>query len=272
MEMEKLGAYIVLFYMLATALAVASLRRRTFSAPRWIAPSWWDLSIVYAICNAVSCVLLMFIHKGTDILYTYWTAQIIDYRQYPTINLTLLLLAPIPLATWFTTVVLRWLRSSAITAARRETVRNRRWGLAPALRLDHGTTLPVQFRSHDFTRIDLSDDDVVREVARSQWQAIIDNAAGHGDMAAALTAQEQFLDVHLKSLPRQQAERIRSIYQDASMPHAGELKRITTEHRKQTEQRQERRAYTLRNIRQNTWLFVAAIAVAIILRVIWLFS
>lgn len=271
-NMDKFGAYIAVLYMLGAGLAAASIRWRTFSDPSWITPSLLRRSLAYALCNGVSCVLLVLLIRGSAALYTYWTGQTFNYPHDPAINLALLLLAPVPLATWFTTMLLGWLHSSATSAARYDTVRHRKNGLTPPLRLNPGTALPAQFRSHDFSSVDLSDDEMVRELAHTHWRAINDAAASHGDATPALTARAQLLEAHLGSLPAQQAERIRGIYETASMPHAAELTRITAEHRKQRKQRLQRRAFTLRNIRRNTWLLIAVIGVASILRLIWLFS
>ncbi|HEX7991301.1 MAG TPA: hypothetical protein VF513_14210, partial [Stenotrophomonas sp.] len=105
-NMDKFAAYIILFYMLSAGLAGASIRWRSFSDPDWIAPSLLRRSLAYALCNGVSCFVLLLLLMGSTALYTYWTGQTIRYPRDPAINLALLLLAPVPLAIWFTTVLL----------------------------------------------------------------------------------------------------------------------------------------------------------------------
>lgn len=270
--METIGAFVVLLYFATTALAAIFLRTNIWISKRWISPSLLARCSIYALSNGLACLLLLLLLGGAINLYTHLTGQTMHYRQPPAINLAIVLLAPIPLAAWFTRKALRWLRSTAEKAIRKERVLYRSWGITPPLRLKPGTAMPASFRQNDFSRIDLNDDEMVREIARTHWQAINDATASRGDVTSVLAAQAKFLGPHLKELPPQQAEHIRHIYHEAGAPHAREHSRINDTLRDQESQLKERRTYFLGNMRRNTIMLAWAFLIAVILRLIILFT
>lgn len=269
--MEQVGAYIILIYIAGTLLGFGHLRWN-LSSKHWIAPTLVDRALTYALCNGIACVVMMLIIQSGNSLYTHWTGNTVAYRQHQALTIALVLLAPVPLAVWLTAVTLRRLRATAVEAARASAVHDRRTGFRPPLRLKPGTALPTTFRSQDFSRIDTNDDEVIREVARSHWQAINDTAASHGDIAPMLAAQARFLESHAASLPAEQAAHVHRIYEEASIPHAAELSRIADAQSTQAEELQARRNQRLKNTRWTVLLLSGVIIGAIILKVIRLLS
>lgn len=155
----------------------------------------------------------------------------------------LLIAGPVPLAVAIFRFLLRCQRRS-----RRRTLKVlRRNGVLPPIVPLPGTPSPIPYRADGFDALDLRDDEIVRELARSHWQAINHAVASNGDADAAHAAQFRFLDQHLAQLDPVLAKHVRDVYVGASVEPSRELARIASLKREQARDLRDRRENFLRH-------------------------
>lgn len=243
--MDRFSHAVIAIYLVSGLVAFAAYVYPP-SAPNLDHPvdwrRWFNRILGYAYCNFLSCMFSPVIIGALVKPYRWLGGPTLSIRDTPWSS-ALLVVGPIPLALVFFHFLLRFQRSR-----RRRTIKAlRRSGLLPPIVPLPGTPSPVPYRAHDFGALDLHDDDIVRELARTHWQAINHAAASSGDVDAALQAQHRFLDTHVPCLDPALAAHVREVYADASVAPARELARIASLKKEQAVDMLHRRKRFLQN-------------------------
>ena len=110
-------------------------------------------------------------------------------------------------------------------------------------------------RGSDFEKVDLRDEEMVRELARGHWKSISNAMATYGNVEEAAARQSEFLDKHLSALDPALARRVKVVYMEAGTPFLKEMARVAKVQRKQTEDLLARRELFMRNVKRSLWLF-----------------
>lgn len=253
---------ILFLYVAVGALGAIAFFGYPIRQPDLDNPSDWRRAIArllgYAVCNLAACLVLLLL---VDPLKALWTAL---GGTTPTIppespwRLALLLLAPIPFALAFFSLLLRFNRW--IYRNRRGSLR--RAGLVPEPRVRPDTPPMASYRATNFSTLDLQDDEIVRELARGHWQAMQHAVASGADVTVAQTAQRRFLDEHLAKLEPAVAAHAREVYTAASVAPSREMARVSALQLDKTAAMLKRR----KRVRRNYVFIVLLLFVSIIVK------
>lgn len=228
--MDVAVTWIIGCYLIAGIIGMILLRsgalKHGIDSP---SPGWryFCRFALYCASNLASCFL-------SPALY----AAFVDLESRPKAqspDLVALLLGPVPLAVLFYLGLARFLRG----ALRRERKYERILGLRPPLR---PTASPdsVRSRSGDFAQLDLSDPQIVRELARRHWEEINHGLASNRDAAKAEAGQRQFLDGFVPTLEPALAARVNELYMEETALHLKGFARLSAIQRDRALERAER--------------------------------
>ena len=115
-----------------------------------------------------------------------------------------------------------------------------------------------------YRRIDASDPEMIREIARKHWEAINTALTSGGDVDRAFQPQKDFLEKYIPSLPPELAKLVAAAYSAESTKHAAEAKRIS-EHQLD---KARHRAVVSSRIKRNTIVFSAVMVLLLVAKVI----
>lgn len=257
--MELLIRYVFLAYLIAGIAGLVWFNPRTFPTnwPRLDHPSApmriINRALAYALCNAVAGFLILLLLSAMAAAYGHWTEGaalpfLPAKNSFPL--LLWLLLCPILPATGLLALMVRVQRS----ALRQERNTLRKNGVLPPVRLRPDTPLMDVSRGSDFGKVDLRDEEMVRELARGHWKAISHAMSTHGNVIEAAARQSEFLDKHLSTLEPALAKRVKEVYMEAGTPFLEEMARVEEVQQEQAEELLARREVFLRNVKRNLWL------------------
>lgn len=257
--MESLIKYVFLAYLIAGVAGLIWFNPRTYPTnwPQLDHPSApiriLNRALAYALCNAVAGFLILLLLSAMTGAYGYWSkgAALPFLPAKDSLPLLLwLLLCPILPATGLLALMIRMQRS--MLRQERNTLRKN--GVLPPVRLRPDTPLMDVSRSSGFDKVDLHDEEMVRELARGHWKAISNAMATHGNVTEAAARQSGFLDKHLSTLDPALAKRVKEIYAETGTPFLEEMARVAKVQREQADDLLSRRELFLRNAKRNLWL------------------
>ncbi len=257
--MESLIGYVFLAYLIAGIAGLVWFNPRTFptnwpqldhpSAPMRVV----NRVLAYALCNAVAGFLILLLLSAMTGAYGYWSKGA-ALPFLPAKNslplLPWLLLCPILPATGLLVLMVHVQRS----ALQQERNTLRKNGVLPPVRLRPDTPLMDVSRGSGFDKVDLHDEEMVRELARGHWKAIARAMAAHGNVTEAAARQSGFLDKHLSTIEPALARHVKEIYVEAGTPFLEEMARVAKVQRGQEEELLSRRESFMRNAKRNLWL------------------
>lgn len=258
-NMDLFAKAVIAIYLLSGLIAFVAFRYPG-SGPNLDHPIDWrrrfNRMLGYAYCNLFSFLVSPALLGALSKPYL-WLGGPTPSIRGTAWSGVLLAVGPVPLALVLFHLLLRYQRWS-----RQQIMKGlRKSGVLPPIAPLPGTPLPVSYRADGFDALDLHDDEIVRELARSHWRAINHAAASNGDVDAAHEAQCRFLDQHLPRLDAALASHVRDVYVNASVEPSRELARIAALKNEQALHLLERRKRFLRN---SVILAIASIALAIL--------